>query len=635
MFTIYIIIAMYLILIVATIVTAVYALKYHDEFNKLKESVSLSKDMISKIIEDKQSEDKLDSSVKDLTVFMEKMKGEYEDKLKEAESSLALLRNIFESSNLGIALVTEKSGKIVMCNKEFKHLTGYGDKHIKEKNILNIIDEYNIRENKKIFIMAELIQHREFIMSDRNDRIFSVKIIYTSKEYQEENLLTIIFENVTEQVKLREDINLQNKKLSVINEIAKEVNHSLELQEILSDTIDKILEYTETDAGLVMIMNKDSKVLKPVAFSGISPSLIEDLKGLSIKSDRGTRGKVLSVGQPVIAKDIEEISSFTALLLSKGQLKSVAMVPLKSKNKVVGMMQIGSCKERIFSQEDLNLLHVIGNHVGIAINNANLYETIKHQLGQLEKKNSRLQELEQMKTSLVQMIVHDMKNPLLGMMGYTELLLEDEKKYDESHLNALNMIHIGSKDLMRMILNLLDISRMEEQRVTLRLEEVSLSDMINKNISEVRPILLKENKTVSLEIPGKLPIIKVDSDLIHRVIANLLNNAIKYSPPSGNIIIGVTWGTSAKWVTLYIADEGQGIPKDYQERIFEKFMQLKAKSHSIPSFRTSRGLGLTFCKLAVEAHGGRIWVESDVGRGSKFCFNLPFIYFPDEEEADR
>jgi len=126
----------------------------------------------------------------------------------------------------------------------------------------------------------------------------------------------------------------------------------------------------------------------------------------------------------------------------------------------------------------------------------------------------------------------------------------------------------------------------------------------------------------------------VDSDLIHRVIANLLNNAIKYSPPSGNITIGVTWGTSAKWVTLYISDEGQGITKDYQERIFEKFMQLKAKSHSIPSFRTSRGLGLTFCKLAVEAHGGRIWVESDVGRGSKFCFNLPFIYFPDEEETD-
>ena len=631
MFTIYIIIIIYIVLIVATIAIASYALKYHNEFNKLQESVDISKNMISRIIEDKESEDKLDTSVKGLTDFMNNLKAEYENKLKEAENNLNLIKNIFESTDSGIALVTEKKGDFVLCNRAFKYLTGYGEKQLKKKNIISIIDEYKIRKNKEIKTMAQLLQNRELLMSDKYERIISLKVLYSSKEYEEENLLTIIMEDVTENIKLREDINLQNKKLSIINTIAKEVNQSLELKKILQDTLNKILDFVKADSGLIMLMNNEEQSLRPVAFSGISSALIKDLKNTYIKSDRGTRGEVLSMGQPVIARDIPNNSSFTEMLFKKGSFKSVAMVPLKSENKVVGLMQIGSFLEKKFSQEDLNLLYIIGNYIGIAINNSNLYGTIKNQLGELEKKNLRLTELEQLKTSLIQMIVHDLKNPLLGIMGYTDLLLEDEEIYDEIQLKALKMIYIGSKDLMRMILNLLDISRMEEQRVTLRLEEIILKDLINKNISEVRPILLKENKTASINIPENLPIIKVDKDLIQRVIANLLNNAIKYSPPSGNIEIGVNYGASDRWLTVYIADEGEGIPKDYQDKIFEKFIQLRAQSQNMPVFRTSRGLGLTFCKLAVEAHGGRIWVESDVGRGSKFCFNLPFIHFPDEE----
>ncbi|HPZ08437.1 MAG TPA: ATP-binding protein [Candidatus Eremiobacteraeota bacterium] len=511
MFIIYILI--YILLPLAFITTACLAYKYHYEFTKLKENVDVSKDMLSKIIEAKESEEKLDSTVKDVGNFMDKMKTEYEEKINSLENSLAL--------------------------------------------------------------------HR------------------------------------------------------VINEIAKEVNQSLELENILQDTLDKILGVTRTEVGLIMLIDKSNRGLNPAAFSGLSPEFIEEIKKKFIKSDTGTRGQAISLGKSIRAKHITDPGSLTGALLTKGSLKSLVTVPLKSKNEVVGIMQVGSYQEGKFSKEDMKLMDSIGNHIGLALYNAGLYETIKNHSEQLEKKNSKLIELEQMKTDLIQLIVHDLKNPLMGIMGYADILLEEEKNLTESQLSALNIIYISSKDLMRMILNLLDISIMEEQRVTLKLDEINIKDIINRNIYEVRPLLLRENKSIKLEIPERLPIIKADKDLIYRIIANLINNAIKYSPPSGIITIGVNYGDIEKWLTVYIADEGEGIPKDYQEKIFDKFIQLEAKNINIHNLRTSRGLGLTFCKLAVDAHGGRIWVESDVGKGSKFCFNLPFIYFPDEEESEK
>lgn len=623
-------ILIFFLLPIAFLTTAYYAFKYHYEFNKLNSSVNSAKDMINRVIETKKSEDKLDTSLQALTLYMEETKKEQEKKIRDYETTLELHKNIFENTGMGIALITEKSGKFVIYNNEFKRITGYGEKQLQEKNIISLLNEFEI-ENYKITGMAELLHKREFVIYDKKKNIISVKLLYTSKSYGDEDLLTIILDDVTETIKLREDVDRQNKKLLVLNQIAREVNQSLELQEMLQDTLDRVMEITSTEGGFIMLMDRDKNKLKPVAFSGISEELIEEIKNTYIKSDIGTRGRALSLKKSVTARHAPSEESLTRLLSIKGSLKSIAMVPLKSKNEIVGLMQVGSFKEARFTEEELKLLDGIGNYIGIAISNANLYETIKSQLKQLEKKNLRLTELEYMKRNLIQMIVHDLKNPLMGIMGYTDLLFEDEEKFTEHQINSLKMIYISSKNLMRMILNLLDISRMEEQRVTLKLEETNIRDLIGKNILEVNPILLKENKNVKTDFPEVLPIIKVDKDLINRVIANLLNNAIKYSPPGGNITLGANYGESGNWLTVYIEDEGKGIPKDYQDKIFEKFIQLETGQDKVHKFRTSRGLGLTFCKLAVEAHGGRIWVESDIGRGSKFCFNLPIIYFPDEE----
>lgn len=628
MFIFFIII--YVFLPLAFVITAYLAYKYHNEFNKLKDSINVSKEMLSKIMEDKKSQDKLDGAVHDVAVFMNRMKEEYEEKIKKFEHELLLNKSILENIKIGYAIITEKTGNFIKCNKEFEIICGFREKQLQEKTLISFLIEFDIKDEMSKDISAILNKEHFTIIDKKNKKIISVTLCYTTVEFKEENLVLMFINDSTEILKIKEELKIHNKKLALIDEITKEVNQSQTVEQILSDTMDNILELTDTEAGIIMLMDKEEKRLKPIAFSGLSMALIEKIKNKPVHINMGTRSRAIETGKTVKSIISETITGSTGTLMEKESLKSIVTVPLKAKDEIIGIMQLASKKEERFSEEDINILDLIGNHLGISINNLNLYETINSQLKQLEKKNIKLTELEQMKTNLIQMIVHDLKNPLMGIMGYIDILLEDENLYSPYQINAIKMIYISSKDLMRMILNLLDISRMEEQRVTLKLDEVNLKDLINKNIFEVKSMIVRENKTIKLELPDKLPIIKADRDLIYRVIANLLNNAIKYSPPGGNITIGIYHGDTGNWLTVYIADEGQGISKDYQNRIFEKFYQIEAKTRNIENFRTSRGLGLTFCKLAVDAHGGRIWVESDVGRGSKFCFNIPFIYFPDE-----
>jgi signal transduction histidine kinase len=128
-----------------------------------------------------------------------------------------------------------------------------------------------------------------------------------------------------------------------------------------------------------------------------------------------------------------------------------------------------------------------------------------------------------------------------------------------------------------------------------------------------------DDKILSLDASESLPKLFADKDLIKRVIANLINNAVKYTPPKGSINVSIQFDGGSNNFKIQVKDTGDGIPKDYLGKIFDKFVQVESNKKA----KTGRGLGLTFCKMTVEAHGGKIWVESELGNGSAFIFTLP------------
>lgn len=238
----------------------------------------------------------------------------------------------------------------------------------------------------------------------------------------------------------------------------------------------------------------------------------------------------------------------------------------------------------------------------------------------LKQTNLHLRESERLRDTLTHMVVHDLRNPLTGLLGWLDLLQSvTGPQMTESQRQLLDNARHSGHILLEMVGELLDISKMEAGKLALNLKPVDLCGLLEEGVATVRALAELEGLTVTVEACAPQgQNIPCDSQLIGRVIVNLLSNAIKHTPPGGQIALKVQ-PHADDTIRVSVTDTGEGIPPQYQQLIFEKFGQVQLPGQE----RRGTGLGLTFCKLAVEAHGGRIWVESQVGQGSTFSFTLP------------
>lgn len=232
----------------------------------------------------------------------------------------------------------------------------------------------------------------------------------------------------------------------------------------------------------------------------------------------------------------------------------------------------------------------------------------------LAKANKDLRLLETLRRDLTNMVVHDLKSPLAEIMGNLELL--SFEPLSETQTEALELASLGADDLLRMIMNLLDIDHLEEKEFQVSRERVIFRDLAGPVCGKFQALI--RFKELQVEIIDETQNgVYADPELLARALQNLLSNALAHTPEGGWVRIMAQ--DQDDGVVVEVADNGAGIAKHLQHRIFRKFTQ--AYDHNGP--RTSTGLGLTFCKLAVEAHGGTIWLESEEGKGARFFVWLP------------
>lgn len=233
----------------------------------------------------------------------------------------------------------------------------------------------------------------------------------------------------------------------------------------------------------------------------------------------------------------------------------------------------------------------------------------------LKRTNIELRESERMRDNLTHMIVHDLRNPITALMGGLDVLwmaLSEKMTAIEKRLFQ-NSRH-SNKILLSLVNEILDINKMEAGKFELNLTVTNIADLIIQNTEAMQAAAELEGQRLEVALGSTETLINCDGALIGRVLANLLTNAFKYTPEGG--VITTKLETTADAVTISVIDTGPGIPPEYQPHIFEKFTQAKGS-------KRGTGLGLTFCKMVVEAHGGKIWVESEMHKGSKFIFTLP------------
>ncbi|MFN3421769.1 MAG: sensor histidine kinase [Armatimonadota bacterium] len=234
--------------------------------------------------------------------------------------------------------------------------------------------------------------------------------------------------------------------------------------------------------------------------------------------------------------------------------------------------------------------------------------------------SQKLRDQEHLRDALVEFLVHDLRSPLTNIIsGLETLLVSTEDNLAPEDRELIELALIGAHRLLTMVNSILDLRKLEEGKFPLYLKEFDPHEAVGEAIRQVQLWARQNNVTLQVDFAPEVPNKMVaDRWVLIRILVNLLSNALKYTPSGGTITLTVVMDDG--WVHFSVKDQGPGIPKEYLERIFDRFVQVEARKAGAA---VGTGLGLTFCKLAVEAHGGRIWLESEVGKGTTVHFVVP------------
>lgn len=231
----------------------------------------------------------------------------------------------------------------------------------------------------------------------------------------------------------------------------------------------------------------------------------------------------------------------------------------------------------------------------------------------------KLKRTDKMKSDFFALMAHELRTPLASIREGTNLLLNNRgEAFREKQSEVLRIIAEESSRLTDLVNSLLDLSKMEAGMLALRREKYDIGYLVRKAVSGMQPLAMTKNVSIKVEAPQDLPPVDVDEERMLQALRNLIGNAVKFTPPGGHITISA--GTAEGSVKVSIADTGPGIPKEDLKAIFDKFQQSAMTSYSKIK---GTGLGLAIVKHIINAHGGRIWAESEPGRGSVFTFLLP------------
>lgn len=521
------------------------------------------------------------------------------------------------------------------------------------------------------------------------------------------------------------------RHLRALLAIADTASQSLSTEKILNDTLDKSLEVLGFDVGYIRILDPDKKTMVGRVSKGLT-ALSSGSVDLADRSRRHVADILFETQKPYISPDVRKDTTFKNRTMEKQGVISAAYIPIISKKKtVLGTLAVGSRKRRKFSTEKINLLQTFGSQLGMALENAQLYDQVHrgkayienlvenaadiilstdledriltwnrgaeitlgyskeevigkhlstllppqrlHELAEMRAKveldgalrdvevesnkkdgtpiflslsvssiadgdgrivgflrvakditekrryEQRLKELDKLKSDFVSNVSHELRTPLTAIKGSVDNMLDGlTGELNEKQSRYLTRIKSNADRLARLINDLLDLSRIEAG-IKLNRMNLSLPTVVKEVVESLGSVAAEKLINLEIKTADNDLTAWADPDRVAEVLTNLLGNAIKFSPTGGNVTVSLA-RSGNNWVKVSITDAGTGIRPEEANRIFDKFYQV---SHPEQPKATGTGLGLPIAKALVEMHGGRIWLESQVGHGSVFSFTLP------------
>ncbi len=432
-----------------------------------------------------------------------------------------------------------------------------------------------------------------------------------------------------------ETITKQLMQLSTINQTGAVIASTLDVDRLLKTVLKLLVENLGFERMILVFYRPEEQVGVVSQITGVSKEIEGQAREseIHVVEDDGINADLLIRGLPVLVQDIDvvndRVNPAVLQVCQKIGIRSFIAAPLKSQERILGY--IGADRgQTCCTQGDLDILMTIANHVSVALDNARAYQALElfnHTLEErvaerteaLQKANEQLREHDHLKSMFVSIASHELRTPMTSMKGLVENMLDGlTGTLTERQSFYLSRVKRNLERLTRMSNDLLDLSKIDAGVMKLSCAPFSVEELATEVVDVLQPVAkqIPLNLFWGAEVP--LPTITGDRDKLDQVFTNLINNAMKFSKPGAKVSVEGRIRND-QMVEVCIKDSGCGIPQNEIPHIFERFY----RGESVAVEARGSGLGLAISKSLVELHGGTIWVQSHVGKGSEFFFTLP------------
>lgn len=430
-----------------------------------------------------------------------------------------------------------------------------------------------------------------------------------------------------------EDLARRAERMTTLNVIAATANRTFDLQEAFDISLSEVLNSVGWDSGAIYLWDERTNLLNMVTYSGLSEKAVR--KTFSYGPGEGIIGQSAKTHQILIVEDTAQSDLVDRVDLDVLPVTQVSLPLVAIPGALLGVFYVGNSERAPITEDSLNLLATVAHQMALAIDKSRLYATVSAHAEELEEVvEQRTQELakaidelsvalerakqaDKLKSLLLSTVSHELRTPLATIKGNTSLLQEHHRQFTAEMLDEhLADIDEEADKLADLINNLMEMSRIEAGILHIQPEPIGLDDVLESTVGSAR--LRLADHPISLSFPDQLPMAYGDPHRIEQIAANLIDNAAKYSEPGKPIDVSAQREGSE--IVITVKDEGQGIAEEHLPNIFDHFYQINVSGDS---HRRGVGLGLAICRGLTEAHGGRIWAESELGKGSAFSFTVP------------
>jgi two-component system, NtrC family, sensor kinase len=449
-------------------------------------------------------------------------------------------------------------------------------------------------------------------------RAFTSKQIALVKTFADQAVIAVENVRLFQELQARTaDLTRSVGELQALGEVGRTLSATLDLPTVLTTIVTRAVELAGASGGLMYEFDDDQSTFHLRASHGIDARLIELQRAEPVRLGDGAVGQAVQTRTPVQVEDLLHTQQYSTRRLVRQTLidlgfRSVLAVPLLVEDRILGALVVLRSETGGFAQATVDLLGTFGTQSALAIQNARLFREIETKGRELEVANRH-------KDEFLASMSHELRTPLNAIIGFSEVMLERLfGELSDKQEEYLNDILSSGRHLLSLINDILDLAKIEAGRMELEATDFDLPQAIDNALVLVRERALRRGIALEQSIDPGLGAIKGDERKIKQVLLNLLSNAVKFTPEGGRI--DVRAARADGMAEISVADTGVGIaPEDYAA-VFEEFRQVGtdyARKHE------GTGLGLALARKFVELHGGRIWVESQLGQGATFTFTIP------------